>query len=110
MAFVPACDGMVLEIFSIRLTYFHFQRQNLVKKIDLVKNRGLINLCGFVIMQGIAKFKTMLQRKQPTEGVLFFSCSKALCQLEKLTCSKRGKSFGKLEKGPVPQENYVFEL
>ena len=102
--------AMILETFSIHLTYFHFQRQNLVKNIDLVKNRSLINLCGFIMMQGIAKFQTMLQRKQPTEGVLFLSCSKALCQLEKLTCSERRKTFGQKEKRPALKENYFFQL
>ena len=61
---------MTFKTFSIHLTNFHFRRQNLVKKIDLVKHRGLINFCGSIMMQGMAKYQAMLQRKQPTKGVL----------------------------------------
>ena len=49
-----------IKNFFIHLTHFQFQRQSWVKKIDLAKHGGLTNFRGFIMMQGIAKFRAMV--------------------------------------------------
>lgn len=61
---------MTLKNFSVHLTYFQFRRHILVRKTVFVEHGGFINLRGFIIIQGMAKFDAMLQRKQSKKGVL----------------------------------------
>ena len=98
---------IILKNFSIQLTHFYFQRQNLVRKIDLLKHGGLINFRGSIMIPGMAKFQAMLQRKQPTEGVLKKAVLRNFYQLEKLTYSKREKSWSAERKSLLASQEKV---
>ena len=98
---------IILKNFSIQLTHFYFQRQSLVRKIDLLKHGGLINFRGSIMIPGMAKFQAMLQRKQPTEGVLKKAVLRNFYQLEKLTYSKREKSWSAERKSLLASQEKV---
>ena len=42
---------IVLQSPSIHRSHFHFQKQNLAKKIDPVKHHGSLNFPGCIMMQ-----------------------------------------------------------
>ena len=89
VASIWACDD--IQNFFHHFTHFYFRRQNLIKKIDLVKNHGFINFHGSNIIQSMAKFQAMLQQNQPTKGVSW----------KNWRVLRQEKVIGQLEKGPV---------